>query len=194
MFTGIIEDVGKVENIRKTPGSWSIDIKTTLGDIKEGDSISVNGVCLTVKNIKDRTLSFDISPETLRVSNLKFLNKGDFVNLERALKVGDRLGGHLVQGHVDCTGIIRVLYKEGDHWRLKVWIPPEFKKFVIYKGSIAIDGISLTVNNIEGSLIGITIVPYTYENTILRYRKTNERVNIEFDLIGKYVLSLVKNV
>ena len=192
MFTGIIEDVGQVEYIRKIPGSWSIDIKTSLGDIKEGDSISVNGVCLTVKNIKDNILSFDVSTETLKVSNLKFLNKGDFVNLERALKVGDRLGGHLVQGHVDCTGVIRTFYKDGDHWKLKVWIPPNLKKFVVYKGSIAIDGISLTVNNIKGSIVEINIVPYTYENTALRYKKVNDIVNIEFDLIGKYVLSYVK--
>ncbi len=192
MFTGIIEDVGQVEYIRKIPGSWGIDIKTSLGDIKEGDSISVNGVCLTVKSMKDNILSFDVSTETLKVSNLKFLNKGDFVNLERALKVGDRLGGHLVQGHVDCTGVIRTFYKNGDHWKLKVWIPPNFKKFVVYKGSIAIDGISLTINNIKGSIVEINIVPYTYENTALRYKKVNDIVNIEFDLIGKYVISHVK--
>ncbi len=192
MFTGIIEDIGKVEHIKKSSGSWSIDIETSLGDIREGDSISVNGACLTVKKIKGRILSFDISTETLKVSNLKFLNKGDSVNLERALKVGDRLGGHLVQGHVDCTGIIRTFYKDGDHWKLKVLIPHHFKKFVVYKGSIAIDGISLTVNGIKGSIIEINIVPYTYENTILKYRKANDVVNIEFDLIGKYVLSYVK--
>lgn len=189
MFTGIIEDIGRVENIRRSKGGLNITIKTSLEDIKEGDSVSVNGVCLTVNKIKGSFLNFDVSNETLRVSNLKFLKRGDFVNLERALKAGDRFGGHIVQGHVDCTGIIRELRKKGDHWTLKVQIPYNFKKFVVYKGSIAVDGISLTVNSIEGLTVVINIVPYTYENTILKYRRVNDKVNIEFDVLGKYVLS-----
>ncbi len=190
MFTGVIEDIGEVVDIRRKGKSLEIGVETSLSDINKGDSIALNGICLTVKGIKGKILYFDVSQETLKSSTLKLLCIKEKVNLERAIKANGRFNGHLVQGHVDCTGIIRAFFSEGDHRTLRIWIPPKFKSLVVYKGSIAIDGVSLTINRIDGTLITINIIPYTYENTTLKFKKPNDRVNIEFDLIGKYVLGL----
>lgn len=184
MFTGIVEALGKVES---THGS--LVINCPLDDIKVGDSVAVNGVCLTVTNAKHGKLSFDVSEETLKRSNLKFLKKGDWVNLERALSLNSRLGGHILQGHVDTTLRILELYQTSGHWSLKVELPSEFSMLVVEKGSIGIDGISLTVNYVSNRSFSINIIPHTYQNTNLKFRKAGDLVNVEFDVIGKYVIN-----
>ena len=190
MFTGIIEDIGEVVDIKREGNGLQLAVRTSLDDIERGDSISVNGVCLTVKNVKECTIYFDVSRETFKVSTLNLLKIGEKVNIERAMRANGRFHGHIVMGHVDCTGIIKAFYPEDGNRVLKVWIPSKFKNLVVYKGSIAIDGISLTVNRVENTLLTINIIPYTYENTILKYKRANDRVNIEFDIIGKYIMKL----
>ena len=192
MFTGLIEDVGKVKKILRTGTNTKLSVETKLSEIKIGDSISVNGACLTVVEVKGNTLTFDVSQETLKRTNLGFLKVGDIVNLERALKVGDRLGGHIVQGHVDFTAKIFSFKKLGEHYELVLEIPKEQEKYFVEKGSVAVDGISLTVNYVKENLIYINIIPHTYENTNLKKRKEGDYVNIETDIIGKYVINYLE--
>ena len=194
MFTGLIEEVGKVKEInRKVDGiNVSIEAKNILDDIKIGDSIAVNGVCLTVVSLSDRGFSFDVSKETLDRSNLKFLKIGEYVNLERALKVSDRLGGHIVQGHVDTVGSITKITPLGEHTIFEIEIPPEYLNLVVEKGSIAIDGISLTINSIKNNRLFFNIIPHTIKSTNLQFRKVGDMVNIEFDVIGKYVWNMLE--
>lgn len=194
MFTGLIEEVGKVKGItRKADGiSVSIEAKNILDDIKIGDSIAINGVCLTVISFSDRGFSFDVSKETLNRSNLKYIKIGEHVNLERALKASDRLGGHIVQGHVDTTGSISKITPLGEHTIFEIEIPPEYLNLVVEKGSIAIDGISLTINSIKNNRLSFNIIPHTIKNTNLQYRKVGDVVNIEFDIIGKYVWNMLE--
>ena len=194
MFTGLIEEVGKVKGInRKVDGiNVSIEAKNILDDIKIGDSIAVNGVCLTVVSLSDRGFSFDVSKETLDRSNLKFLKIGEYVNLERALKVSDRLGGHIVQGHVDTTGSITKITPLGEHTIFEIEIPSKYLNLVVEKGSIAIDGISLTINSIKNNRLFFNIIPHTIKSTNLQFRKVGDMVNIEFDVIGKYVWNMLE--
>ncbi len=194
MFTGLIEEVGKVSNIQNKGNHLFLEVsaKKILEDTKIGDSISVNGVCLTVVSMKGEKVSFDVSYETLNRSNLKFLKIGDFVNLERALKVSDRLGGHIVQGHVDTTGKISDITAMQEHTIFKIEIPYGNGKFTVEKGSIAIDGISLTINQIERNILSFNIIPHTIENTNLKHRKIGDIVNIEFDIVGKYIINAVE--
>lgn len=194
MFTGLIEEVGKVKEInRKVDGiNVSIEAKNILEDIKIGDSVAVNGVCLTVVSLSDRGFSFDVSKETLDRSNLKFLKIGEYVNLERALKVSDRLGGHIVQGHVDTVGSITKITPLGEHTIFEIEIPSEYLNLVVEKGSIAIDGISLTINSIKNNRLFFNIIPHTIKSTNLQFRKVGDMVNIEFDVIGKYVWNMLE--
>ncbi len=196
MFTGLIEEVGKVKGInRKVDGiNVSIEARNILDDIKIGDSIAVNGVCLTVVSLSDKGFSFDVSKETLDRSNLKFLKIGEYVNLERALKVSDRLGGHIVQGHVDTTGNITKITPLGEHTIFEIEIPPEYLNLVVEKGSIAIDGISLTINSIKNNRLSFNIIPHTIKSTNLQFRKVGDLVNIEFDVIGKYVWNMLEKI
>ncbi len=196
MFTGLIEEVGKVKGItRKADGlTVSIEAGNILDDIKIGDSIAVNGVCLTVVSLSDRGFSFDVSKETLDRSNLKYLKIGDYVNLERALKVSDRLGGHIVQGHVDTVGSITKITPLGEHTIFEIEIPPEYLNLVVEKGSIAIDGISLTINSIKNNRLSFNIIPHTIKSTNLQFRKVGDLVNIEFDIIGKYVWNMLEKI
>jgi len=195
MFTGLVEEIGKVKQIQNKPDSRiiTVEAKKILEDVKLGDSIAVNGVCLTVIHFADKDFKFEVSRETLIRSNLKEVKIGDYVNLERALRPSDRLGGHIVQGHVDTTGKIYSMEKS-EHTQLIIEIPVDYTSLVIEKGSIAIDGISLTVNYIQGNKIFINIIPHTIENTNLKYRKTGDNVNIEFDIFGKYILKFIKSV
>ena len=190
MFTGLVEEVGKVKtNVRTYDGArLEVEAKKVIEDTKLGDSVAVNGVCLTVVDIKENSLTFDISNETLKRSNLGFLKPADPVNLERALKVSDRLGGHIVQGNVDT--VAKLIYKEkrGDHYTFKFQIERQFLPLVIEKGSIAIDGISLTINYIDDEVISINVIPHTYENTNLKFRQVGDTVNVEFDILGKYIV------
>lgn len=188
MFTGLIEDLGKVNNINKFEGYWNIEIKTQLDDIKVGDSIAVNGVCLTVVTFTKKNISFDIITESLDKSNFSDLNVGEYVNLERCLRLSDRLGGHIVQGHVECVGKITSIENLIDGQVIfEVSFDKRFLKYCIYKGSITLDGISLTIMEILKSSIKVSIIPHTLKNTCLGFKKVNSSLNIETDLIAKYV-------
>ena len=192
MFSGLVEEVGRVEELKLLSGGAKLTVKSTLKDVKIGDSIAVNGVCLTVVDIQNDTLSFDLSQETLSRSNLKLLKKGDPVNLERALRIGDRIGGHFLQGHVDFTSKVLVFSLRGSHWELKIHIPEDYREYVVEKGSIGIDGISLTINYVEQDAVSINIIPHTYEKTNLKRRKVGDLVNVELDILGKYVINYIK--
>ncbi len=190
MFTGLVEDVGKVLKA----GGGVLEVETSLTDIEIGDSVAVNGACLTAVEVKGKKVSFEVSEETLLRTNLSDLRSGDRVNLERALKVGSRLGGHIVQGHVDFAAKIREFRPAGGHRLLVLEIPENQTLYFVEKGSVAVDGISLTVNRVEGCLIFINIIPHTFENTNLKFRGVGDRVNIETDIIGKYVIRYLESL
>lgn len=192
MFTGLVEEVGKVVSLKKSPEGALLTVETSLGDIKIGDSVAVNGACLTVVDIDQQRVSFELSPETLKRTNLGLLKTGDFVNLERALRVGDRLGGHIVQGHVDFTARIISFKNLGKHRELVIEIPTGWEKYFVEKGSVALDGISLTVNTVQGNKISINIIPHTYEHTNLKYKKVGDLLNVETDIVGKYVINYLE--
>ncbi len=189
MFTGIIEDRGKVLRVeykgqeRRITIEWPLD----LTEVQLGDSININGVCLTIVEKREQEIKFDLSQETLQKTGLGDLKEGDPVNLERALRLTDRLGGHIVTGHIDGIGVIGEKRKERDFLRLMIRIPESVSRYVVQKGSIAIDGISLTVNEWKGNEIQMTLIPYTIEKTTLRDKKVGDRVNVEADILGKYV-------
>jgi riboflavin synthase len=185
MFTGIIEEIGTVARLEG--GSIEIRCRKVLEDAAPGSSINVNGVCLTVVSLTHESFAADLSPETLRRSNF-----GSPVNLERPLQPTGRLGGHLVQGHVDATGELLALDPLGDgNWWLTVRVPEDLGRYIVEKGSIAIDGISLTVASIEGGVLAATIVPHTYATTALGSRRSGDRLNLECDLLAKYVEKLL---
>jgi riboflavin synthase len=195
VFTGIVEGIGKVETLRPLPGgSRRIAVSTTLevGKLPLGASIAVNGVCLTVVGRKARRFEADVGPETLRVTTFGDLRAGDRVHLERPLRVGDPLGGHLVAGHVDGVGRIETRRKQGDALLLRIAAPPELGPYLVPKGSVTVDGVSLTVNEVDGSRFAVMLIPHTLVATCLGERKTGDRVNIEADLIAKHVARLVK--
>ena len=198
MFTGIIEEVGRVEaeTGRVEPGPrFSIACNRVLSDLTLGASISVNGVCLTAVDIRPDGFSADLAPETLDRSNLGDLRTGDPVNLERPLMLSTRLSGHIVQGHVDGTGVLEALTELGDgNWELTVRVPQELDRFLVYKGSIAIDGISLTIAAVQDGLVRVAIIPHTYQATNLHVRKPGDRLNIECDVLAKHVDKLLAHL
>jgi len=189
MFTGLVEEVGKVVELKRfsSSGRLKVGCYRILDDVKEGDSVAVNGVCLTVVEIGVNYLVFDVSAETLRRTTVGTLKPKEAVNLERALKLSDRLGGHILQGHVDTTTKVMGIKREGNGFIFTFRLPPQFSHLVVEKGSIGIDGISLTVANLFADSFTVAVIPHTYENTNLKYRKPGELVNVEFDIIGKYV-------
>jgi len=189
MFTGIVEDRGRVQKVeyRGKAKRLTLEVSVDLTEVKLGDSINVNGACLTVVEKQGRTIGLDLSSETLEKTALAEIKEGEYVNLERALRLSDRLGGHLVTGHIDGTGVITEKRKEQEFLRLGIRIPKFFSKYVVQKGSIAIDGISLTVNECEGEEIQMALIPYTIEKTTLGDKKIGDRVNVETDILGKYV-------
>jgi riboflavin synthase len=193
MFTGLIEDVGKVLKIAKSGPSGRLDVTTAIpvGEIELGDSVAVNGVCLTVVEKGSSRVAFDVSPETLDRTAFKQLRQGHYVNLERALRLGDRLGGHIVSGHVDCVATIVSRREISGNFVYDFRIPGKFTRYVIEKGSVAIDGISLTVNTVSGEGFSVNIIPHTTKETNLQYRKPGDEVNIETDVLGKYVERLL---
>lgn len=193
MFTGIIEEIGTIKNIKKGDNSSSFTIRANkvLEDTKVGDSICTNGVCLTVKNIYKETFEADIMAETLRVSNLGSLKIGSRVNLERALSLNTRLGGHMVSGHIDGLGQIVLMQREDIAVVLTIRPQKDILKYMIYKGSVAIDGISLTVSYVDDEVFKVSIIPHTGEETILLSKTIGENVNIECDLVGKYIERLL---
>ena len=194
MFTGLIEELGTVKGIRSQAGGMRLSIagKTVLDGMKAGDSIAVNGACLTVVEMSHSVFGADVSKETLTKTTLGRLRVGDRVNLERAMRPADRLGGHLVAGHVDAVGVIRTIERLGEASLFTLEAPPEVLRYLIYKGSIAVDGISLTVNEVQGERFTVTIIPHTVRQTTLGLKKAGDPVNLEADMIGKYVEKFVK--
>ena len=188
MFTGLIQEVGTVVDWT-SPVRLKINCRKSLHDVELGDSIAVNGVCLTVVdfNKTQNTCEFDVSHETQSRWNQKTVQSGRLINLEKSLRVGDKIGGHFVLGHVDCIARIHLLEKQGNFWLLRLDIPKEQLPYIIPKGSIAVDGISLTINDFSDNLIDLMIVPHTWEQTSLKDRQVDDYVNIESDVLGKYV-------
>lgn len=193
MFTGLIEEIGKVVDIFERNKIWSItfECEKVLEDVDVGDSIAVNGVCLTVEEYDENLFKANVMAETMRKSNLKYLKKGSSVNLERALKIGDRFGGHIVSGHIDGIGIIEEYEDEGDAIWVSISTSKDILKYIVYKGSVAVDGVSLTVSYVDEKIFKVSIIPHTNENTTLIKRNIKDVVNIECDLIGKYVEKLL---
>ena len=194
MFTGLIEDVGKVTGLVCSGESGVLTVTTALptAEIRLGDSVAVNGACLTVTRREASGLSFDVSPETLDRSTLGALRSGEPVNLERALRLSDRLGGHIVTGHVDCIARVEERREQANALVFTFRLTDPAKAcYLVPKGSVAIDGISLTVNMVSGPTFSVTIIPHTAAMTTLTFRKPGDRVNIETDIIGKYVERLL---
>jgi len=193
MFTGIIEEMGAVKTLRRTAGAARLTLSASkvLEGTALGDSICVNGVCLTVVDLGQHEFSADVAVETLKVTNLGDLTSGSRVNLERALQLSARIGGHLVSGHVDAVGRIREKREEGNGWRIFIDAPGTVLRYVIKKGSIAIDGISLTVADVDARGFAIAMIPHTAKLTTLGYKSTSDSVNLESDIIGKYVERLL---
>ena len=189
MFTGLIEDVGKVHRwqMRRRSGILTLDARLLLGELAIGSSIAVNGVCLTVVAKSKGRFSVDISPETLERTNFKEIRPGDPVNLERPLRLSDRLGGHLVTGHIDGTAVTEEVEKKGDFIFFLFRVSPPLSSLLVPKGSVAVDGISLIVNKCEKQCFSVAIIPFTLKHTNLRVRRVGDKVNVETDIIGKYV-------
>ena len=193
MFTGIIEGVGRLIAKRTVGGGLAFDIEAgfDLTDPEEGESIAISGVCLTAYNIKGRRFSVDVSPETLSRSRLGSLSQGNSVNLERALRLSDRLGGHLVSGHVDTMAVVKSRKEAGGYTVFTFSFPDSLGRYVIEKGSITIDGVSLTVNSCGSGFFSVSIIPHTLKVTSLGELKVGVKVNIEVDIIGKYIEKLL---
>lgn len=193
MFTGIIEEMGIVKSIKSKV--ITIEANKIFDDLKLGDSVAVNGTCLTVSSFEGKTspkiFNADITSETLSRTNLGNLKSGFKVNLERALTLNGRLGGHIVSGHIDGVGIIKNISKNAEDIELTIEVSPNLMKYIIEKGSVAIDGISLTVAKVHKNYFSIAIIPHTLKETILYYKKAGDKVNIENDIIGKYVEKLL---
>ena len=194
MFTGLIEEIGEIVSIKKGAKSARITIKATkiLEGTKVGDSISTNGVCLTVTEFYKNNFSVDVMAETMRCSNLGKLKPGSTINLERALRASDRLGGHIVSGHIDGIGTIVDLYKEDNATWVSVETTVDILKYIVHKGSISIDGISLTVAYVDKNVFKVSIIPHTKDETTLLLRNIGDEVNLECDMLSKYVEKLLK--
>jgi riboflavin synthase len=193
MFTGIVEETGKVVAFVKGAAAWRLQIaaRAALQNVALGDSIAVNGCCLTVVEFDDAHLAFDLLEETRRLTNFSALEKGALVNLERSLQFGGKMGGHFVTGHIDGLGAIEVFEQRGADYFLKLKAPSGSGRYLIHKGSIAIDGMSLTVAEVSGDTFAVWIIPHTLAVTNLRNRRSGDAVNLEFDLLGKYVEKLL---
>lgn len=189
MFTGIVEEIGKTIQVQRSGAAIRVTIAASLisNDIALGDSVSVNGACLTLSSQAGNHLSFDAVPETVERTSLKYLIPGSPVNLERAMRVGDRIGGHFVQGHVDGIGVLQGLERKDNARLLTIQADVDLLKYMVPKGSVAVDGVSLTLDWISDSAFTVWIIPHTFDNTVFRYRKIGDKLNLENDLIGKYV-------
>jgi riboflavin synthase len=193
MFTGIVEEIGAVTSLEQTLGGVRLTIlaSTVLADLKLGDSVSINGACLTVVAQNERSFAVEVSPETLSVTTLGRLTGGVPVNLERAMKLNERLGGHLVAGHVDGVGTIRSRRQEGNAIILLIEAPDEVLRYCIHKGSVTVDGISLTINDVTDHAFSVAVIPHTAAVTTLGLKQMDDQVNLESDLIGKFVERLL---
>jgi riboflavin synthase len=193
MFTGLIESTGEVIDVAPIESGFRIRVRTNIGrELQEGESVAVNGVCLTAIETRSGELRAEIGPETARVTTLGFLKAGSVVNLERAISAGARLGGHFVLGHVDGTGVIQRIRPEADFCWVTVGYPGALAPYLIHRGSIAVDGVSLTIAALETSSFDVQIVPHTWTHTNLRAAAVDDPVNLECDMIGKYVIRAVE--
>jgi riboflavin synthase len=194
MFTGLIEDVGTIGALRLKNKAAVLTVRTKLPvrSMPRGASVAVNGACLTVVKKTGDTFTVDVSPETLRRTNLQTLMVGSSVNLEQPMRMADRLGGHLVTGHVDGVGTVEAIEKQGDFTIVTITVPAPLGALLVPKGSVAVDGVSLTVNVCRKRRFSLAIIPFTLQHTNLRARKVGDKVNIETDLIGKYVQSFMR--
>lgn len=195
MFTGLVEEIGTVERISPMGGGKRIAVKAqkVLEDAEIDDSIAINGVCQTVTSRSAASFEVVAVEETVRKTAFRTMKPGDRVNLERALRLSDRLGGHIVQGHVDCVGKIMSVAPEGAGTLYKVSFPAEFSKYVVPVGSICVDGVSLTAARVEGASFTVSVIPHTRDATTLSLRKSGDEVNLEFDILGKYVEKLLES-
>ena len=193
MFTGLIESVGELAEVKPTPEGFRLRVTTPLApELHPGDSLAVNGVCLTVVSADTDGIHADVSPETARVTNFAAAKRGALVNLERPLKADGRLGGHFVQGHVDATGTIEELRQEGEsHW-FTVTFPPAMAPYIVRKGSIAVNGVSLTIAGADDRRFDIQVIPFTWTHTNLRLAAVGDVVNIECDILGKYAVHAIQ--
>ncbi|HOE12395.1 MAG TPA: riboflavin synthase [bacterium] len=189
MFTGIIRAVGRIRRTEHRPAGvrMAVTCPEPMRDVEISDSVAVNGVCLTVTELSGDGFTVDVSKETLSRSSLSMLQPGAPVNIETSLRLGDKLGGHLVFGHVDGLGTITQLRQVGDFYDLTVEFPAELSRYIAEKGSISIDGISLTVATLSGNRLTVAVIPYTFEQTVLKYRRVGDRVNLEVDMLARYV-------
>lgn len=186
MFTGIISKTSKVKNIKPNKDGMTLEILNNLGKVKLGESITINGVCSTVKST-GKSILFEYMPESLNLSNLGLLRKGDLVNIEQSLRYGDRWDGHIVLGHIDRMGKIIYIKKEGNSQVLEIKVQDKkFMKYLVYKGSIAMEGISLTVTKVSKNSFFVKIIPHTLSHTNLKYKIAGDLVNLEFDILAKY--------
>ena len=193
MFTGLIEAVGEITEVKPTPGGFRLRVSTSLASaLANGDSLAVSGVCLTVISANAGGIHADVSPETARITTLGTVTRGTIVNLERPLRADARLGGHFVQGHVDAVGSIEEVRSEGDSIWVTVKFPSPLAPFIVRKGSIAVDGVSLTVAGVDDRHFDVQIIPYTWAHTNLRTLKAGDSVNLECDILGKYVARAIE--
>ncbi len=195
MFTGIIKETGTIKKITDKGQDIEFEVNSSvlIKDVKTGDSIAINGICLTVKSFNGNSFTFDVSSSTLAHTNLAELKSGDKVNLEDSLTPSDKLGGHFVSGHIDCTAKVIGIEKTGRAYEITFDLPSEVAPFITERGSVAIDGISLTVTEVAGDSFKVVIIPHTFENTILGNKSTGSSVNIEVDMIARYIANYLKN-
>lgn len=194
MFNGIIEEVGRIVSVRSLGGGKELTIKANLApELEVDNSLCVDGVCQTVVKQERDSVTVQVVEETLRKTTMGRLKTGDMVNLERSLSLAQRIDGHIVQGHVDTTGTIDSISKEGTNWLCRIAYDPQWRDLVVGRGSIALDGISLTVAQESNGLFTVAIIPFTWDHTVLRYRKRGDAVNLEFDVLGKYVVRFMQN-
>jgi riboflavin synthase len=193
MFTGIVEETGHVVSFASAANGWQLKVSAEIArrDVAIGDSIAVNGCCLTVAATEAKQLCFDVLGETRRLTNFEVLDPGSAVNLERSLRFDGKVGGHFVTGHIDAQGLIEVFEQRGKDFYLRVRVPAGAGRNLVPKGSIAIDGISLTVAEVDGDAFAVWLIPHTLAVTNTGTRRAGERVNLEFDLLGKYVEKLL---
>lgn len=189
MFTGIITDVGEIAEVNTLKHITKIKIKTSYNTSKIalGASVACNGCCLTVTERSKNLLSFDLSPESLKKTNFSKAKKGDRINLEQSLKLGDELGGHIVTGHVDCLCEVAEIKKDKDNWVVSFKVPKEYKKYIAEKGSATVNGVSLTVNYVKDNIFRVNIIPHTLQNSNLTYIKKGSLLNLEIDILARYI-------
>lgn len=194
MFTGIIEEIGTVRTVRSSGQSMELTVAAVeiLKDVRLGDSIAVNGTCLTVTSFTNGQFTADVMPETFRTTSLHNAKAGTSVNLERALRADSRLGGHFVSGHVDGTAIVQKCQHIENSLVMHLSLPPGGLNYVLPKGSIALDGTSLTIFDVDDESISISLIPHTQKTTVLAQRKPGERVNVEFDMLAKYMFNMLQ--